>query len=270
MTPATEHAAIRNIVVTLDASESGRPALETAVRLAAILGAELEGVFVEDINLIRLAGLPFLREVRPGSLTEEELSSQRMQSELRALARHAEHMLEQAVRETGVDWSFRVWRGRTEAESLSTTFDADVLSLYRGSSLLSCRARLVPKPCVLPARYTTQSISVLFSGSEQAIKALTAACHLANDLDVHLIVLLPNTKTGDVLNLQKKAGAILDSYSQHARFVPLADSDAQSLAQIVSASVNTVLVAEAGHPILQQGGIDQCLETLSCPLLLVR
>jgi len=270
MTQAGEQAAIRHIVVTLDASESSRPALETTVRLATILGAELEGVFVEDINLIRLAGLPFLREVRPWSLTEEDLSSQRMQRELRALARHAEHMLEQAARETGVNWSFRVWRGRTEAESLSTAFDADVLSLYRGSSLLSCRDRLAPKPHVQPAQYTAQSISVLFSVSEQATKALTAACHLANDLDVHLIILLPNTKTGDVLKLQKKAGAILDSYAQRARFVLLAATDALSLAQAMSTSGDTVLIAAAGHPILQRGGLDQCLEALSCPLLLVR
>jgi hypothetical protein len=193
-----------------------------------------------------------------------------MQRELRALARHAEHMLEQAASETGVNWSFRVWQGRTEAESLSTTFEADVLSLGRVSSLLSCWARLVPKPRVQPARYTAQSISVLFSVSEQATKALTAACHLAKDLDVHLIVLLSNTKTGDVLNLQKKAGAILDSYAQHARFALLADTDAQSLAQAVSLSGNTVLIAGAGHPILQRGGLDKCQEALSCPLLLVR
>jgi len=102
MTSAIEHTANRYIVVTLDASESGRPALQTAVRLAALLGAGLEGVFVEDINLIRLAGLPFLREVRPWSLADEEISTQRMQRELRTLARRAEQMLERVARETGV------------------------------------------------------------------------------------------------------------------------------------------------------------------------
>ncbi|MDH3900470.1 MAG: universal stress protein, partial [Gammaproteobacteria bacterium] len=122
MAPATEQASIRHIVVTLDASEPGRSALETAVRLAAILGAELEGIFVEDINLIRLAGLPFLREVRPWSLGEETISTQRMQRELRTLARHAERMLEQAAREMGVPWSFQVWRGRAGAETLAQTF----------------------------------------------------------------------------------------------------------------------------------------------------
>ncbi|GMQ87680.1 MAG: hypothetical protein BMS9Abin08_0885 [Gammaproteobacteria bacterium] len=269
MTSAAEQHVFRRIVVTLDASEADRPALETAVRLAAILGAELEGVFVEDINLIRLAGLPFLREVRPWSLAEEALSSQRMQRELRALARHAEQMLEQAVSETGVNWSFRVWRGRTEAESL-TTIEADVLSLSRVSSLFTCRSRLIPKPRVQPARYTARSISVLFSDSEQAARALTAACHLANDLDARLTILLPNTGTGGTLNLQKKASAILESYALHARFVELADADAQSVAQAVSASGDTVLIAEAGHPILQLGALDQCLEELPCPLLLVR
>ena len=32
----------------------------------------------------------------------------------------------------------------------------------------------------------------------------------------------------------------------------------------------SILIAEAEHPLLQQAGIDQCLEALFCPVLLVR
>ncbi|MGB5425985.1 MAG: hypothetical protein WBN95_04285, partial [Gammaproteobacteria bacterium] len=165
MTTATKPPATRRITATLDASESGRPPLETAARLAAILGAELEGVFVEDINLIRLSGLPFLREFRPWSIADEQISSQRMQRELRTLARRAEQMLERVARESGVPWSFQVWQGRPEAASLLKAFGAEILSLGRISSRVSSHMFAPARRLMPPSRKPDTSISVLFSGS---------------------------------------------------------------------------------------------------------
>ncbi|MEN8206610.1 MAG: hypothetical protein ABFS24_11425 [Pseudomonadota bacterium] len=270
MTPAVEHAAIRHIMVTLDTSESGRPPLEAAVRLAAVLGARLEGVFVEDINLIRMAGLPFLREVRPGSLAEEEISTQRMQRELRALARNAERMLEQAAREMGVPWSFQVWRGRAEAATLARAFAADILSLGRVSSLVSTSLFATTRRFVHQDRETGTSISVLFSDSEQAARAVATACSLAKDMDARLTVMLPGSPTADLPVLKKKALAILNLHEQVARFVQITGADAKSLGRAANASGMSILITEAEHPLLQQAGLDQCLEALFCPVLLVR
>ena len=270
MTPATEHAAIRHIMVTLNASESGRPPLETAVRLAAVLGARLEGVFVEDTNLIRLAGLPFLREVRPGSLAEEEISTQRMQRELRALARHAERMLEQAARDMGVPWSFQVWRGRAEAASLARAFGADILSLGRVSSLVSSRVWATTSSLARQTRKTGTSINVLFSDSEQAVRAVTTACSLAKDMDARLTIMLPGIQAEDMPGMRKKAMTILDLHEQPAHFVQITGTDVQSLVQAAGASGISILIMEAEHPLLQQAGLDQCLEALFCPMLLVR
>ncbi|MBK7177644.1 MAG: universal stress protein [Chloroflexi bacterium] len=61
---------IQRILVALDASPHSLAALEAAIDLAERLDAELQGLFVEDINLLRLAQLPFARELRyplPGS-----------------------------------------------------------------------------------------------------------------------------------------------------------------------------------------------------------
>ncbi|MEA2080713.1 MAG: universal stress protein [Pseudomonadota bacterium] len=270
MTPTSEQAAIRHIVVTLDASESGRPALETAVRLAAVLGAKLEGVFVEDINLIRLAGLPFLRELRPWSLAEETINTQRMQRELRALARHAERMLEQAAREMGVPWSFQIWRGHTGAASLARAFGADILSQGRVNSLVSSHMWATTRPRARQFSEAVAVISVLFSDSEQALRAVTTACSLAKNLDVHLTVLLPDNQAEDMPGLKEKARTILDTHEQPARFVQLTGTDVQSLVRAAGASGICILITEAEHPLLQKAGLDQCLEALSCPVLLVR
>ncbi|MGB5261022.1 MAG: hypothetical protein WBO34_10945 [Gammaproteobacteria bacterium] len=270
MTPAPVEGTTRHVIVTLDASESGRPALETAVRLAAVTGAHLEGIFVEDINLIRLADLPFLREVRPLSLAEEAISVQRMQRELRSLARQAEHMLEQAASAMGVHWSFQVWRGHAGADTLAATFSADILSLGRVSSLAcsgswaSSRRRRRQPPAA------TSNINVLFSASEPALRALATACSLAGDPDTHITILLPDNHKADAPELRQKALAVLKSYGQTARIVELHGSGLPSLLQATGMSKSCILIAEGGHPLLQEAGLDRCLNTLACPLLLVR
>lgn len=270
MTTATEPAAIRRITVTLDAYESGRPPLETAARLAAILGAELEGVFVEDINLIRLSGLPFLRELRPWAIANEQISSQRMQRELRTLARRAEQMLEGVARETGVPWSFQVWQGRPEAASLLQAFGAEILSLGRISSRVSARMFAPARRLTPPSRETDTSISVLFSDSEQATRAVATACSLARDMSARLTVMLPGNPAQAVPALKEQALAILKQYGQVARFVELAGVDAQSLRLAADAAGPSILITEAEHPLLQQAGLDQCLDALFCPVLLIR
>ncbi len=266
MTPATKQSTVRRITVTLGTSESGRLPLETAARLAAILGAELEGVFVEDINLIRLSGLPFLREVRPWSIADEQVSSQRMQRELRTLARRAEQMIERVARETGVPWSFQVWQGRPEAASLLQAFGAEILSLGRISSRVSSRMFAPARRPTPLSRETNTSISVLFSGSEQAARAAATACSLARDMGARLTVMLPAAMPA----LKEQALAILKQHGQVARFVELAGVDAPSLRLAADTAGPSILITEAEHPLLQQAGLDQCLDALFCPVLLIR
>ena len=53
----------RRILVALDGSAHVLAALQAASEMAARMKSELVGLFVEDINLVRLAGLPFPREL---------------------------------------------------------------------------------------------------------------------------------------------------------------------------------------------------------------
>lgn len=270
MTPERTPAAQRRIAVTLEASETGRPLLETCVRLAALLDAELEGIFIEDSNLLRLAGLSFLREVRPSSLGEESVNVQRMQRELRSLARQAEHMLEQAAREMGVTWSFQVWRGTAGAETLSRTFPADVLGLGRVSARAPLRLRAMAGMRTHRTRPLLTSISVLFSVTESAARALDTAARLATELDTGLTVLLPGTATAEIEALRERAATLLAARSQTARFVALDPATTASLPQAAVHTGTGLLVTEAAHPLFDRSGLESCLATLPCPVLLVR
>jgi len=63
---------------------------------------------------------------------------------------------------------------------------------------------------------------------------------------------------------------ILDLQKQPARFVQITGTDVQSLVQAAGTSGISILITEVEHPLLQQAGLDQCLEALLCPVLLVR
>ena len=61
---------IERVLVTLDAVSENRTAIDTAVRVAARTGMPLHGLFVEDQDLLRLADLPFARQVTIGKGAE--------------------------------------------------------------------------------------------------------------------------------------------------------------------------------------------------------
>lgn len=135
-------AAFRRIVVGLDASPASLDALAAAAALAGRLGADLAGLFVEDEDLIRLAGLPFAGVVRVPSGVREGIDRPQAEAELRALAARAREALERAASAQRVACTFRVARGRVVAEVLASADAPDLLVLGAGGHRRSGAARL--------------------------------------------------------------------------------------------------------------------------------
>ena len=119
----------RRILVGIDASSASLDALEAAASLAARLGSELAGLFVEDEDLLRLAALPFGDIVRSPSGERERLDRASVEAALRAIASHAREVLERTAASHGVMCSFRVARGRVVHEVLAAAEGVDLLVL---------------------------------------------------------------------------------------------------------------------------------------------
>jgi hypothetical protein len=62
---------IKRVVVSLDAASETAAAIDTAARLAARWRVPLHGLFIEDEELIGLAGFPFARQVSLGAGPEQ-------------------------------------------------------------------------------------------------------------------------------------------------------------------------------------------------------
>ncbi len=252
---------MRRIAVTLDAFEVSVQALEQAVRLAARMGAQLEGIFIEDIDLIAVSELPFLKEVRRVSRSENAVNLARMEQEFRALARRAERLLSEQARQHNVAWSFRIWRGSIDRDLMAADIEADVLALSRLGAVLA-RGRRVQR--------LSAAVSVLFTGSEASMRALETAKNLASDPLKELIVLLPVHDEAEAARLQRMALDQLSDYAANVHFVQFSDG---SLTDLLDSLVDThcaVLIVERDNPMLRSPSLKQSLSRLDCPLLVVR
>jgi nucleotide-binding universal stress UspA family protein len=111
---------IERIVVPLDAVSENATAVGTAARLAAHWKAHLHGVFVEDEDLLNLAGLPFARQVTLHS-GAQPLTAKEVEGYFRVAADTARRALAAAAARHRVKSSFEVVRGSPMGELLGTS-----------------------------------------------------------------------------------------------------------------------------------------------------
>lgn len=252
---------MRRIAVTLDAFQLSVEALEQAAQLAERMGAQLEGIFVEDIDLIEIAELPYLREVRSVSRSEEVIDLSRMEQELRVLARRAERQLSDRATRHNVSWSFRIWRGSIDSDLMAADIEADVFALTRlGASLT--------RISLLPTR--SAAVSVLFSGTAASVRALEAAISLATEPEKQLNILLSARNGADAVHLQQQAKQQLGELAASAYFIPVADGSLNDLVEILADTNSAVLILERDNKLLQPPSLKHSLNKLICPLLIVR
>jgi hypothetical protein len=98
------------VVVPLDSASEIEPAIDTAARLAARWQVPLHGIFIEDEELLGLAGLPFGAQVSLGAGVEK-LSKRQIERHLRAFAERVRKELAAAAAGHHLKWSFAVIRG---------------------------------------------------------------------------------------------------------------------------------------------------------------
>lgn len=191
---------IRRILVALDASADSTAALEAAAALAALLGAELQGLYVEDVNLVRLPRLSLVTEIDLLSGEPRRLDPAELEGHLRRQAARARRSLERAAGHARVRWTFRIARGRVAAELLAA--EADLVTLgIRGHSPRrgpgSTARELLEgarEPVLLLRRGARlgRTVYAVHDGSPAAREAVRVAADLARRQGAPLTVLTRN------------------------------------------------------------------------------
>lgn len=204
---------LQRILLPLDVSRDSLTALEIAFDLAAALGSEISGLFIEDAELLVAGSLPFAREVGSFSGIIHQIGSTDIEHRFRAVAGKARQALAEAGHRLNVPSSFRVTRGDVTAEILTAATDADLVVLGKagwsvgafrkpGSTCLAIlsRSRI---PALIVERGATLSppILVVNDGTAAGRRALDFARELSRNIGWEIAVFSVQgiTKGDDVL-----------------------------------------------------------------------
>jgi len=273
--------AVQRILVALDASYHSLAALEAAAELAASLGAELSGLFVEDVNLLRLASSPVAREVRYPFVSAGRMDRAGMERGLRAQAVQARRALAAACEPRRIKWSFRVTRGEVAGEVLAAASEADLLTLGRASRPLirqvrlgsTARAATAQDRCsVLLLRRDMRiapPVVVVYDGSPTARKALAWAARLAQRKKWGFLTVLVEADARDrARQLQLQVAHGLRRPGLVLRYRWLRSTDLPVLVHRIRAERSGVLIL--GGTLLPSDSLQVLVDRVDCPVLVVR
>lgn len=133
--------AASRIWIAVDALDRSAAVLGAVTRLASGRAVELAGLFVEDADLLRLAGWPTATETRLFEASMRPMGGAELEAALRAQALALQRRLDALARDIGVPWSFRTVRGRVVQQALSVAASGDWIVLASGATTVALRAR---------------------------------------------------------------------------------------------------------------------------------
>ena len=249
-------AAPQRIVVALDAALHNHLTLEVAAALAARKRLELVGLFIEDVNLLHLAALPFAREVDRSSALERTLDANQIRLSFRSQARQVNEALNRVAQELRIACSFEVRRGQFLRSALAGAAAADVLFLSRRQRSDRRRRK---QGAALP-------VWVVYDGSPGAQRALLMGGELREPGLRNLAVLLP---AAGARELQQRARGLLGATAGDVRFRVLPRFDADPITQTVSLLGGSAVVLHRDSLEHSEETTQALLEALDCPLVVV-
>jgi nucleotide-binding universal stress UspA family protein len=279
---------VRRIVVAVDESAHSRAALEAAVELAAQFGAELNVLFVEDINVLRIAQLPFVREVGQYSARGSRIEVTHIEERLRSRSRRIEATFQTLITRQSVHGTFHVVRGSVWTEIQAAAREADMLVVGRAGwsqvreHRLGSTARAVccsDAPQVTAVLHKGKRISspivAIFDGSPVGAHALTLAGALTERWAGALRVLLLVGDADQLPQLRALIAAHLAPFDVKPEVLPVSvgyqtPSIAAELAVIIRSLEGRTLILPGRTPILRDQTLLDLIEGIDVPVLLVR
>jgi nucleotide-binding universal stress UspA family protein len=276
--------ALQRIVVALDSSSHSRAAFEAAALLAQRLDAELEGLFIEDIDLVKLAALPFGNEVSLATGEARPFDGGALEEQLAREVSRARRLVEGKAGKTRLRTRFRVARGRIETEIIAASSNADLLIVgaagldigfgmrFRPGRVALAAAEQAPGSVLLLRSGSTFRGSPLvpFDGSPGSERALTAALRLAriNDRGVQILITEDDTEKSAALHARASGQASAQGVGLTENIAP--GVTISGMCRIVQQTDADILVLSGDDARLEGNGRKTLLERVACPVLLVR
>ena len=270
---------IRRIMIALDASPASRAALELAAELAVRHEAELVGIYVEDVNLLRSAGISFTEEVGEYSAISRNVDSQQVEHELKAHARRVKSMLSAIAARTNLRWTFRSVRGLIPGELLTAAQGSDMIILGKkgwsegkqfGSTARELAALSPVQSLFLQHRVRPGTpVLVIYDGSEASLKALATASRVCSPGST-LTVLIPAADEGTAREVFGGLATWIEAQDFEVQFRWVDDLKGKRISNIALLSGCDIVILAAQSEHFHPQAIVSMVEEADCAVLLVR
>lgn len=272
--------AVRRMLVVVEAASGEPEAVRAAAGIAARLGAELDVLVIESVDLLRVSGMPYVRHVTmPGEGAAFELGA--LEREMRSFATRVRRLLEEVQAGSPLTWSMQVRRGQLVREITAAAERADLVVLETMSRPLVPQLRIASaareaiagllRPVFLmpPRMAAAEHVLVLYEEGAHADKALGAAAGFARATGADLVVLAhaPTEEAGRAL--EERAARILAAAGVEGSIRRTARADAAHLCALAQERPNTLLVLSAEDLAGRDERERALIDRLDCPLLVV-
>lgn len=279
MSPTDRFNDIRRILIAIDASPASQAALDLAADLAIRYQAELVGIYVEDINLLRSADIPFTKEVGTFSGATRHIDSHHIQRELRAQGRRVEQLLSSIASKANLNWKFRRTRGLIPNELLAAATGSDLIILgksgWSGRKNIGSTAREVAVQSPIQSLILMHKVRpstpvmVLYDGSTASKKALEAARKIIHP-DSVLTILIKAENSEAARQMQSEVQTFFEDDDQTIKFRWSADIQGDRISQLALISDCDVVVLPAQSDQFDPETLVAMLDRADCAVLLVR
>lgn len=282
MTTANTHDQRTRIIIRLDATIDAPASIEVASLLAEALGSDLLGLFVEDEQLLQLAGLPFAHAVGAGAGGPLRLTPQMMEEAFSRSCLQCEKALSAWAGRKKQNWTFLKKRG-DEAGILSATVTAsDLLVVATGRAGPGALQvfRLIRRSgaqarCVVPAAYQLRGASMapvvaIDDGDPAGARTIEVAARIAAGTGAPLSLIA-------IAGSENEAHMIMERAARQTSGVQLAATTRvppgapNAIAEVLMRSRPSFVVADLdGEPFVDDRTALQLLRAANAPTVLLR
>ncbi|MGF1640909.1 MAG: hypothetical protein ACFCUO_08170 [Rhodospirillales bacterium] len=277
----------RRILMALDPSYEDVSSVEAAAALAAQLQAELLGLFVEDIDLVRLAEHPEISAYSMLSAGRQRFAAEHLKRALRTQMARSRQAVEAAAARRRIKFAFQVRQGRLVAEVTTEAGTGDLVVVGWSRTGIAtawptsrmgavATARAVAEATarsVLLLRPETPSggpVLVAYDGSDAAGQAVAMAADIAAGSTGAIEVALLSGRIDQADTWRREITTRLaEAGGPTLRFVHMPKAGLDDLCKTAEREAASLLVLAADLALDADDAARRRLERLDCSLLLV-
>ena len=242
----------RSVLLTVESASISTTSVEIAVAIAASLQSSLHGLFIENEDLLRVAGLPFTREISFTTAEERPTDSDIMQRSLQSMASSFKKSIKQAAGLSNIPWSFDYVSSSLQKDAALSREEFSFTVV--GHSVTARRYTGIHRP--------VRRILLIENHSPNLIHALKVVLQRFSQGSVEVTVIATGQKgLPESHDLQQ----YLDRIKTHISLVELKRENLSQLLENSASYYDCAIV-----PVIEDDAIRRELfDKLRCPLILV-